>query len=247
MSAEQIAGPPDGTPRLVAAPVERYVATGRFRPRLVALLQAVFGVVFRGLFAMRVSGRSNVPRAGAVILAGNHTGFLDGPLVWLYAGRPARFLTKAELYRYPLLARALGWLGQIPVHRGSADRAAVRAALAELAAGGAVGVFPEGARSSGDLSSVQPGVAYLAVKSGAPVVPVASIGSARALPRGARMVRPRVPIVVAYGAPFTPAVPAGASTREGVAAAAEQIRARLVAHLAATQAAARDPSGRGRP
>lgn len=215
----------------------RYAATGRFRPWLVAALQRVFGSVFRGLFAMTVTGTENVPRSGPVILAGNHAGFLDGPLVWLYAGRPARFLTKAELYRSRFLARALGWLGQIPVHRGQPDRSALQTALAELAAGGVVGVFPEGARGSGDLTSVQHGVAYLAVKSGAPIVPVACVGSADALPRGGRAVRLRAPIRVAYGPPFTPSAAAGPTTRAAVAAAADEIRDRLVDHLAAVTGA----------
>jgi 1-acyl-sn-glycerol-3-phosphate acyltransferase len=200
---------------------------------LVVALQVTFRPVFRLLFRMRVEGQAGVPTTGGVIVAGNHSGFLDGPLVWLYSPRPVRFLTKAELYRQPLLARALGWLGQIPVHRGEPDRAALGEALAVLAEGGAVGVFPEGRRSDGALSEVHDGVAYLAVKSGCPVVPVACLGSGRALPRGGRRVRLRTPITVAYGSATTLVPGGGLRSRRTVAAAGAEIRGALLGHLTA--------------
>ena len=221
---------------LPADPSHRFRATGRFRPWLVSLLQLVFRRVFRLLFRMTVTGQEHVPRTAPVILAGNHTGFLDGPLVWLYTPRPAHFLTKAEMFRHWFLARALGWLGQIPVHRGQPDRAALTAALDALATGGAVGVFPEGTRGAGRLESLQHGVAYLGVKSGSPIVPVACLGSAAALPKDSHRLRPRVPIRLAFGEPFTLDVDPGLSRRASVAAAAEQIHQRLRSHLAAVAA-----------
>jgi 1-acyl-sn-glycerol-3-phosphate acyltransferase len=110
-----------------------------------------------------VIGGEHVPTAGPVLLAGNHTGFLDGPLVYAFSPRSATFLAKSELFVGPL-ARPLTWLGQIPVHRGHPDRAALRAGLAVLASGGALGVFPEGTRGSGTLEEVSDGLAYLALR-----------------------------------------------------------------------------------
>lgn len=224
-----------------AATAGRYRATGRYRRWLVSSVQWTFSRVFRFLFHMEVQGQDRVPREGGVILAGNHTGFLDGPLVFLYTPRPTRFLTKAEIYGHPLLARALGWLGQIPVHRGQPDRPALREALAVLAAGGAVGVFPEGTRSAGTLSAMHDGVAYLAVKSGCPVVPVACFGSAAALPKGSRLPRLRAQLVVSYGSPVTVTLSGSPQSRHTVAAAAADIRHAMRAHLAETAARSARP------
>ncbi|MGZ6826936.1 MAG: lysophospholipid acyltransferase family protein, partial [Mycobacteriales bacterium] len=136
-------------------------------------------VLFRALFRLEVRGTEHVPSRGPVLLAGNHTGFLDGPLLFALSPRPASFLAKSELFVGPV-AHALGRLGQIPVHRGRPDRAALRAGLAVLAGDGALGVFPEGTRGAGELESVSDGLAYLALRSGAPVVPVAVVGTADA-------------------------------------------------------------------
>lgn len=218
----------------------RHRATGRHRPWLVTWLRVAFRPVFRGLLRMRVDGQAHVPGSGGVIVAGNHTGVLDGPLVWLYLPRPARFLTKAELYAHPFLGRALGGLGQIPVHRGEPDRAALAEALAVLAAGGVVGVFPEGTRGTGMLSQVHDGVAYLAVKSGCPVVPVACLGSDRALSPGGRP-RLRAPVTLSFGSPVTVVAAGAVRNRRTVTAASEEIRAALVGHLAATARRAGEP------
>jgi 1-acyl-sn-glycerol-3-phosphate acyltransferase len=136
-------------PARVARPPRRRTTSSR-KPWLVAASRP-FGIgLFRSLFRVTVIGGEHVPRRGAVLLAGNHTGFLDGPLVYALSPRSATFLAKSELFVGPL-GRALGWLGQIPVHRGHPDRAALRAGLAVLASGGALGVFPEGTRGSGQL------------------------------------------------------------------------------------------------
>lgn len=213
------------------APARRRV-TGRRRAWLVHATRPAGKVLFRSLFDLEVRGLGHVPPTGAVLLAGNHTGFLDGPLVYAVSPRPTSFLAKAELFVGPL-ARALGWLGQIPVHRGRADRAALRAGLAVLEAGGALGVFPEGTRGAGTLEEIAEGLAYLAVRSGAPVVPVAVLGTAEALPKGS--VRPawRAPVQVVFGPPVTIAPEGDPRARRTVSVAAEQLRLALVAHLRA--------------
>jgi len=111
----------------------RRVASGSPKPWLIAGCRAFGAGLSRCVFRMQVQGLHHVPRAGPVLLAGNHTGLLDGPLVFLLAPRPAVFLAKAELFT-GLLARALGWLGQVPVHRGQPDRTALKLGLAHLAA-----------------------------------------------------------------------------------------------------------------
>ena len=207
-----------------AAPV------GTLQPWLVTLTRAWTRLLVRRVFRLTVIGADQVPVSGAVLLAGNHSGILDGPLVYAVSPRPASFLTKAELFVGPL-ARALGWLGQISVHRGQPDRAALKAGLAVLARGEALGVFPEGTRGSGMLDQTTDGLAYLALRSGARVVPVAVYGTAVALPRGTGRPRWGAPITVVFGAPVTLTVTGDPRARRTVKEAAEQLRLELVAHL----------------
>lgn len=216
-------------PRLV-----RRRATGAVQPWLVGACRAFGGALARLVFALEVRGADLVPRQGAVLLAGNHSGFLDGPLVFLLSPRPAVFLTKAELFVGPL-ARALGWLGQIAVHRGQPDRTALKQGLAVLAGGGALGVFPEGTRSTGQLDETTDGLAYLALRSGAPVVPIAVLGTSAALPKGSWRPAWRAPVTIVFGPPVALAVEGDPRSRRTVGAAAEQLRLSLVAHLRAAE------------
>ena len=186
----------------------------------------------RGLAAglARVTVTGSVP-PGGVLLAVNHTALVDGPLLYGLLPRPVAFLVKAEVFRGPLGA-LLRHTGQIPVRRGTAERAPILAALETLRRGGVVGVFPEGTRGTGEVAQVRHGIAYLAVRSGAPVVPVAVHGTAAR--RGWAFWLPRrPPVLVAFGTPM--ALPTGAASRRTVAAAAEEIRRSLADHVAATR------------
>jgi 1-acyl-sn-glycerol-3-phosphate acyltransferase len=225
--------PPSGAdlvaphPRVARA---RRRATGARKSWLVTASRPFGWLLFHLVFKVRVLGAEFVPRNGPVLLAGNHTGFLDGPLVYALSPRSATFLAKSELFVGPL-ARVLGWLGQIPVHRGRPDRAALKAGLEVLAAGGALGVFPEGTRGAGTLDEVSDGLAYLALRSGAKVVPLAVLGTAEALPKGARLPRWRAPVTVVFGPPVQVVVDGDPRARRTVRAAAEQLRVVLVGHL----------------
>ncbi|MCW2600649.1 MAG: phospholipid/glycerol acyltransferase [Frankiales bacterium] len=233
-----VGGAVAGSASFGVARSQRHRATGIRKPWLVAVSRPFGAGLFRAVFRLRVLGVEHVPPVGAVLFAGNHSGFLDGPLVYVLAPRPATFLAKSELFVGPL-ARVLGWLGQIPVHRGRPDRAALRAGLAVLQHGGALGVFPEGTRGTGRLEEVADGLAYLALRSGAPVVPIAVLGTAEALPKGRRLPRWQAPVTVVFGAPLELQVEGDRRARRTVRTAAEQLRLALVAHVrAATEAAA---------
>jgi len=206
-----------------------------YRPRVLRTGQVVARpVINRVLFDVHLQGVDHVPINGPLLLAGPHAGWLDGPLVVAETPRHVRCLTKSELFR-GRLGDILHVLGQIPVDRGTPDRSALSTALDELTRGGCVGVFPEGTRGSGDLEAVHDGLAYLAVRSRAPVVPVACVGTAEALPRGARVPR-HTRIDVAYGEPFVAPVPINPHSRRELAEVGEVIRVRLVAHLAQARA-----------
>ncbi len=207
----------------------------RYRPRLHLALGVVGRPLVRLIFNLRVRGGAHVPAHGAVILAGNHRGLVDGPVVAAGIRRPTTFLAKSELFVGPL-ARLLGALGQIPVHRGRPDRAALRRCREVLDAGGLLGIFPEGTRGAGSLDEVQHGIAYLAVHHpGCPIVPVACLGTETAWPRGAKLPRWRTGVDVVFGAPFTVTVSGDPRSRRAVADAAEQIRVALASHVRAVE------------
>ncbi|MBW3639946.1 MAG: 1-acyl-sn-glycerol-3-phosphate acyltransferase [Actinobacteria bacterium] len=220
---------PTAAPAL-PSPVPRRRATGRTRPPVIRGVRLVGTGLARLILTLRIEGAEHVPTTGAVLLAGNHSGILDGPLVFFVSPRPASLLTKSEVF-VGFWARCCGWLGLIPVHRGSPDRAAMKAGLAHLAAGGALGVFPEGTRGTGSFDQVADGLAYLALRSGAPVVPIAVHGTNAALPKGRRVPLLRTPVRVVFGPPVHLETAGNPRARSTVRAAAEQLRLALVDHL----------------
>jgi 1-acyl-sn-glycerol-3-phosphate acyltransferase len=205
-------------------------ATGTLKPPVRTGVRLVGTGLARSILSLKVEGTHHVPSDGPVLLAGNHSGILDGPLVFFLSPRPASLLTKSEVF-VGIWARACGWLGLIPVHRGQADRAALQAGLAHLAAGGALGVFPEGTRGSGVFDEITDGLAYLALRSGAPVVPIAVSGTGAALPKGKTFPKLRAPVRVVFGPPVTVDPIGDPRARRTVRDAAEQLRLALSAHL----------------
>lgn len=147
---------------------------------------------------LTVRGAEHVPPTGPLVVVANHIGLLDGPLMAIVTPRPVHVLTKREMYE----GRLGGFLtasGQIPVHREGPDPYAVKAALRVLRDGNAVGVFPEGTRGAGDVAHVKPGAAYLAMATGAAVVPLVFLGTR--LPGGSNNSLPpsRSPMVMSFG------------------------------------------------
>ena len=236
MSAETT----DDAAELQVAPLSpRRSTLPDIRPRtsLYRLARFTGRSIMRLVLDVRVEHLERVPSTGPVLIAGNHRGFLDAPLVIAFVPRQACFLAKSELFQ-GAGARLLMSLGQIPVDRGRADRAALRRAVRVLREGGVLGMFPEGARGSGALQSVQHGVAYIALRvPGVPIVPVACLGTERALPKGAKFPRWGSRVDVVFGEPFTISVPPNPRVRSAVATAAEEIRVALAAHVAFTEAA----------
>lgn len=137
-----------------------------------------FRLWFQIYMGVRVTGAEHVPRRGAVLLCGNHRSVWDPMLVGALVLRRSWYIAKDELFRYPLLAPILRLVGAYPVRRHAADRAALKRSLEVLGAGGSLVLFPEGTRSkSGRLGPVEPGAALLALRTGAPVVPVGIRGA----------------------------------------------------------------------
>ncbi|MBI5103542.1 MAG: 1-acylglycerol-3-phosphate O-acyltransferase [Solirubrobacterales bacterium] len=162
-----------------------------------ALLQPFFHVYFR----MSRIGREHVPQEGPVILAANHRSFLDPFVIATLARRPIYFVAKKELFKHPVVAWLLTCLGAFPIDRGNGDEDAMATAREILERGDGVLIFPEGTRiRPGGLAEPRRGVGRLALETGAPVVPVAVIGT-EAVRRGWRF-RPHK-VRIRAGAPLT--------------------------------------------
>ena len=157
----------------------------------------------RRLLRLTVTGADNIPPSGAVLLTMNHLGGADPVLVVGFAPRRVVAVGKAEALRWPLIGWVLRAYGMIPLHRGQADRAALRALLQALAAGEAVLIAPEGRESrTGALESGQGGAAFLAQRADVPIVPVAITGTAwRAIWPAWRGLR-RPCVTLTFGRPY---------------------------------------------
>ncbi|MEQ8142071.1 lysophospholipid acyltransferase family protein [Streptomyces sp. OP7] len=203
------------------------------------------GLMF-GLWKPRVLGSWRVPASGPVIFAVNHSHNIDGPMVMGVAPRPTHFLIKKEAFVGPLDPFLTG-IGQLKVDRHSTDRTAIARALGVLEQGGVLGIFPEGTRGEGDFASIRTGLAYFAVRSGAPIVPVAVLGSSD---RPGRLIKALPPlrsrVDVVFGDPFDAIEGArssdtggggrragggGRRTRKALDEATARIQKQLTAHL----------------
>ncbi|MEU6219797.1 lysophospholipid acyltransferase family protein [Streptomyces sp. NPDC047022] len=184
-----------------------------------------------GLWKPRVLGAWKVPATGPVIFAVNHSHNIDGPMVMGVAPRPTHFLIKKEAFIGPL-GTFLRGIGQLEVDRKSADRTAVTKALSVLDNGGALGIFPEGTRGEGDFASLRAGLAYFALRGGAPIVPVAVLGSSERRGRLIKALPPlRSRVDVVFGDAFEAGDGSGRRTRSALDEATERIQKQLTAHL----------------
>ncbi|TLS40960.1 1-acyl-sn-glycerol-3-phosphate acyltransferase [Streptomyces montanus] len=184
-----------------------------------------------GLWKPRVLGAWRVPATGPVILAVNHSHVIDGPMVIGVAPRPSHFLVKKEAFVGPLGPFMLS-VGQLKVDRSTADRTAITQALGVLESGGVLGIFPEGTRGEGDFASLRAGLSYFAVRSGAPIVPVAVLGSTERRGRLVKTLPPlRSRVDVVFGDPFEAGDGSGRRTRKALDEATVRIQKQLTAHL----------------
>lgn len=183
---------------------------------------------------IRMHGEGNVPSQGPVILASNHIGWLDGPVLFLKSRRPAHALVKRELF-VGKTGRFLHTAAQIPVNRVGTDVGALRTAAEALLAGHVVIVYPEGKRGAGEFTAIKGGVAWLALVSGAPVVPVAIFGTRPA--GAAKDARPEKggEIDVVFGKPIAFDKTPWPRTTAEIAATTDKIAEHLRDHLAAAK------------
>ena len=162
-------------------------------------------VIVRGLLKLltrcQVKGKENIPSQGSLLIVANHLNLVDPPLLGVSLSRKVIFMAKKELFRPKLIGYFVSGFGAFPVHRGQLDRQALRQAYQVLADGLALVMFPEGTRSrSGQLQPALPGPALIAMRSGAPILPVGITGTEKI--RGVTWLWHRPQITVNVGHPF---------------------------------------------
>lgn len=207
----------------VARPPKRWeVALYRFVRVLIFGVAKAFGRI-------DITGQDNVPRTGAFVLAPVHRSNIDFALASLVTPRRMRYMGKASIWKIKVLNPLWDALGAFPVHRGAADREALRTSTAVLESGQPLVLFPEGTRQLGPVvQELFDGAAYVAAKTNVPIIPVGIGGSEKAMPKGSKFIHP-AKIVVIIGEPIDPPAPrpSGGISRRAVKELTEQLRVEI--------------------
>jgi 1-acyl-sn-glycerol-3-phosphate acyltransferase len=177
---------------------------GAVQRLLYAASRLVVAVLLALIYRLRAFGGHRVPTSGPVLLVANHQSHLDAPVIATTCRRPLWFVARVGLFKSRPFAWLIRTFNAIPIRQGESDAAAIRAIIARLKAGGAVLIFPEGARTfDGSMQPFARGAAVLIRRTGCPVVPVAVDGCFEAWPRTRTL--PRLwgqRLAVAFGEPI---------------------------------------------
>lgn len=165
-----------------------------------SIVSPVLHTYFRG----KIHGAHHVPKTGRLLVVSNHASDFDPPIVSNCVGRPVAFMAKEELFRVPVLKQAISAYGAYPVKRGSADRSAMKSAVASLENGWATGLFLDGTRTSdGLIHDPKIGAAWIAAKTQALILPVSLWGSHQIFHKGSAIPR-SVPLTIRIAPPIAP-------------------------------------------
>ena len=157
------------------------------------VIKAFLGGVYRLVYRVKIVGNQNVAEEGAFIICANHINYLDAAAIVLFTKRKVNFIAKEDLFNH----RILNWLAHvfdiIPVNRGTQDLESMKRSIKTLNTGGILGIFPEGTRKGiAKGGKAKTGAAYMAIRTGTPVIPVGIAGS----------FKPFTKVVMQYGKPM---------------------------------------------
>lgn len=191
---------------------------------------AALRLIFSAISPIRVVGLERVPKAEGFIVMINHVHALDPLVVMPSLGRSVTPMPKVEAFEHPILRFFVQTYGSIPVHRGDVDTQAIRLATEALKSGGAVLIAPEGTRSkTGGLIAAQEGMAFIATRANALILPVAIQGTPDVFPALKRFRRATVTLTL--GEPFRMDTRGGRPTREALQAMTADAMRRMAALL----------------
>jgi 1-acyl-sn-glycerol-3-phosphate acyltransferase len=201
----------------------------RFTGGVLRLAAAIFARV-------KVEGLENLPQSGPILVICNHCSNADGMLLMGFIvpeiGRRMTWLGKEEALRWPVLGRGMRANGVVGVRRGAGDLESFKQAKSVLDDGNVLTIFPEGTRSpTGALQPAKDGATVLAVRSGAPILPIGIVGSQRFWPKGKLLPRPFKRMTVRVGKPFTLAMPKVADRHESLRLATSEMMSHVAALL----------------
>ena len=151
---------------------------------VISVLRACSRATSRLLWQVRWRGTENIPAQGGLIIVANHQTYIDPFWVGAPVDRPVRFLAWDEAFGWPVVGKAMRWLGAWPLQVEKSDPTAIKRSLRWLRDGGAVVMFPEGGRGSpdGSLGRFKPGAVRMALESEVPILPVTIRGGERVWP-----------------------------------------------------------------
>ena len=190
---------------------------------------------FMGLFRFEVRGLEHLQRyeTGAVILAGNHTGMMDTPMVMSAVTRRFRFLMSEKVFGWGIIGKLVPYANIIALHEGR-EKSALLRVIHDLRAGGGVCIFPEGRLTrDGELQDFHQGVAFIQEKSGAPIIPFAIHGGYDTWREGQRFPNYGRKVILQFGPAMQ--VPAGSVDRAALTQAVKERIAGLVAQVERTE------------
>lgn len=203
----------------------------RWERALYMFVRAIFVLLTKTIWRGRIEGADRIPKSGAFVLAPVHRSNVDFALVATLTRRKMRYMGKHTLWKVAPLGKVITALGAFPVVRGTADRDALKACIEIVRAGSPLVIFPEGTRQSGpEVQQLFEGAAYIATRTGVPIVPVGIGGSEWVMPKGSKMIR-RAPVSLVVGEPIHPdPVPEGGrAPRRAVHELTEQLAKELQA------------------
>lgn len=195
----------DRVPDVHAAPVRVGDGYQPMVPGARSVVRLTLRPLLRTWLRLKIDGAHHVPPTGGVLLASTHQSHADSLAIGVGVHRPVHFLGDLRLTTWPVVGPLLPKLGMVPLRRGDADASALQVLTDLIDEGSAVAVYPEGSRSrDGRVHRLRSGVARLAARTGAPVVPTAVVGIFEVWPIGARPKLLGGPVTVRFGAPLDP-------------------------------------------